>query len=43
VPDGSAEIPLQWRGMFLALSALAMLVAGGVLLVRWPWGTKRDP
>ncbi|MEJ2735407.1 MAG: 2-dehydropantoate 2-reductase N-terminal domain-containing protein [Anaerolineae bacterium] len=42
VPDGSAEIPLQWRGMFLALSALAMLVTGSVLLVRWLLGAKRD-
>jgi ketopantoate reductase len=42
VPDGSAEIPLQWRGMFLALSVLAMLVTGSVLLVRWLLGTKRD-
>ena len=42
VPDGSAEIPLQWREMFLALGALAMLVTGTVLMVRWFLGLKRD-
>jgi 2-dehydropantoate 2-reductase len=41
VPDGSAEIPLRWGGMVVALGALAGLVTGGVLLARWLFGTKR--
>jgi hypothetical protein len=34
VPDGSAEIPLRWGGMVLALAGLAVLVVGGVWVVR---------
>jgi 2-dehydropantoate 2-reductase len=34
VPDGSAEIPLHWGGLFLALGALAGLAAGGARLRR---------
>jgi len=34
VPDGSAEIPLRWGGMLLALGGLATLVTGGVFLGR---------
>jgi ketopantoate reductase len=41
VPDGSAEIPLRWGGMFVALGALVMLVTGCVLLARRPFGTDR--
>jgi ketopantoate reductase len=41
VPDGSAEIPLHWGGMVVALCALAGLVTGGVLLARWLFGTER--
>ncbi len=41
VPDGSAEIPLRWGGLLVALGALAMLVAGAVLLARRLFGTKR--
>jgi 2-dehydropantoate 2-reductase len=33
VPDGSAEIPLRWGGMFLAGGALALLAATGAWLV----------
>jgi ketopantoate reductase len=35
VPDGSAEIPLRWGGLLLALGTLATLVAGVTLLARW--------
>jgi ketopantoate reductase len=41
VPDGSAEIPLRWGGMVVALGALAALVTVAVLLVRRLFGTKR--
>jgi ketopantoate reductase len=41
VPDGSAEIPLRWGGMFAALSALAMLVMGGVFLAKRLFSTDR--
>jgi ketopantoate reductase len=41
VPDGSAEIPLRWGGLLVTLGALATLVSGGVLLVRWLCGAKR--
>ncbi len=34
LPDGSAEIPLRWGGMLVALGVLAVLVAGIVLLIR---------
>jgi ketopantoate reductase len=37
VPEGSAEIPLQWGGMVAALGALA----GGLALVGWLVGSKR--
>jgi ketopantoate reductase len=32
VPDGSAEIPLKWGGLVAAAGALAVVVAGSVLL-----------
>jgi 2-dehydropantoate 2-reductase len=41
VPDGSAEIPLQWGGMLAASGVLALLVAGGVLLTRRLCGAGR--
>jgi ketopantoate reductase len=41
VPEGSAEIPLRWGGLLVALGALAALVAGSVLLARRLFGTKR--
>lgn len=31
VPDGSAEIPLRWGGLLVALGALATFAAGAVL------------
>ena len=34
VPDGSAEIPLRWGGMLVALGMLSTLMVGGVLLAR---------
>jgi 2-dehydropantoate 2-reductase len=34
VPDGSAEIPLQWGGMFLAVGTAALLVTGSAVLAR---------
>lgn len=42
VPDGSAEIPLQWDGLLLALGGLALLVTTGVLLGRRLAATKRE-
>jgi 2-dehydropantoate 2-reductase len=42
VPDGSAEIPLRWGGLLVALGASAMLVTAGVLSVRWLRGTERQ-
>jgi 2-dehydropantoate 2-reductase len=41
VPDGSAEIPLRWGGLLVGVGVLATAVTGGVLLARWPFGTKR--
>ena len=41
VPDGSAEIPLRWRGMLAALSVLALLITGSVLLVRRLFDAKQ--
>jgi len=41
VPDGSAEIPLQWGGMLVAFGTLAMLVTGGMLFARALCSTKR--
>lgn len=41
VPDGIAEIPLRWGGLFLALGALAMLVTGSVHLALRLFDTKR--
>ena len=41
VPDGSAEIPLRWGGMLVALGALATLVTGGALLAWKLLGSKR--
>ena len=41
VPDGSAEIPLRWGGMAVALGALAALATVAVLLTRRLFGTKR--
>ena len=41
VPDGSAEIPLRWGGLLAALGVLAMLLAGGGLLVWRLCSTKR--
>jgi 2-dehydropantoate 2-reductase len=35
VAEGSAEIPLRWGGILIALGMLAALVAGVVLLARW--------
>jgi ketopantoate reductase len=35
VPEGSAEIPLQWGGLLLWLGALAAALVGIVALVRW--------
>jgi len=32
VPDGSAEIPLPWGGLLVALGVLALLATGSVLL-----------
>jgi 2-dehydropantoate 2-reductase len=40
VPDGSAQIPLHWGGLLLALGALAALVTGVVLLARQLFGGK---
>jgi 2-dehydropantoate 2-reductase len=40
VPDGSAEIPLHWGGLLLALGTLATSVAGAVLLARRLLGRK---
>jgi hypothetical protein len=34
VRDGSAEIPLHWGGLLLALGTLAALAVGAVLLAR---------
>jgi 2-dehydropantoate 2-reductase len=34
VPDGSAQIPLRWGGLLLALGGLAALLTGGVWLGR---------
>jgi hypothetical protein len=42
VPDGSHQIPLRWGGLLAALGALALLITGGVLLVRRLLGKKRD-
>jgi hypothetical protein len=41
IPDGSAEIPLQWGGLLLGLGALTMVVTGCVLFVGWLLGPKR--
>jgi ketopantoate reductase len=41
VPDGSAEIPLRWGGLVVALGALAVLATGGVLLAKWLSSAKR--
>jgi ketopantoate reductase len=41
VPDGSAEIPLRWGGLLVALGGLAVLVTGGLLLARWLFVAKR--
>jgi hypothetical protein len=40
VPDGSAQIPLRWGGLLLALGALAALVTGVVLLARGFCGNR---
>jgi hypothetical protein len=42
VPDGSAEIPLRWGGLFVALGALAVLVTGSALLLRRLFSTRRQ-
>jgi ketopantoate reductase len=42
VSDGSAEIPLRWGGTLVALGALALLITGGVLLVRRLFDTKQQ-
>jgi ketopantoate reductase len=34
VPDGSAEIPLQWSGLLIGLGALATFAAGAMLLAK---------
>jgi hypothetical protein len=34
LPDGSAEIPLDWGGVWLGLGALAGLVVAGLGLAR---------
>lgn len=39
VPDGSAEIPLRWGGMILAVGALVASLAGVVLLANWLLGS----
>jgi 2-dehydropantoate 2-reductase len=41
VPDGSAEIPLRWGGMVVALGALTALVTVAVLLARRLFGIRR--
>ena len=41
VPDGSAEIPLQWGSLLVASGALAMLVTGGMLLTKRLSGTRQ--
>ena len=41
VPDGSAEIPLRWGGLLVALGATVVLVTGGALWARRPGGTRR--
>jgi 2-dehydropantoate 2-reductase len=41
VPDGSADFPLRWGGMFLMLAALALPVAGGARLARRRFGRRR--
>jgi ketopantoate reductase len=41
VPDGSAEIPLQWGGLLLALGALAALITGVIVLARRFCGSSR--
>jgi len=41
VPDGSAEIPLRWGGLVIAVGVLAMLATGGVLLANWLFGRDR--
>ena len=40
VPDGSAEIPLRWSGLVVAVGALATLATGGVLLAKWLLGRR---
>jgi ketopantoate reductase len=40
VPDGSAQIPLHWGGLCVAVGALAALVTGIVLLARRICGTR---
>jgi hypothetical protein len=40
VPDGSAEIPLRWGGLLVALGGLVVLVTGGGLLASRLCGKK---
>jgi len=42
VPDGSAEIPLRWGGLLVALGTLSILLLGSAVLVGRLWGTKRQ-
>lgn len=42
MPDGSAEIPLKWGGVLIALGALTAALAGGVMLVKWLTDPKRQ-
>ena len=42
VPDSSAEIPLQWGGLLVALGSLAVLITISILFVRRLLGKKRQ-
>jgi len=41
VPDGSAEIPLQWGSLLTGLGAMAAVLAGGTMLFKWLTGKGR--
>jgi len=40
MPDGSAEIPLDWRGVWIGLGALVGVLAGLILVLKMLRGKR---